>query len=143
MAWSIQQVFDELVARVVHGPMQFRFLLQPTMAVCLGVRDATADFRAGAPPFLWGLFSHTIDRKSSATKLLRRLRGPVLIASTLDAIAQYAMFGHVRPLSAVLVGSTLMALPYCTARGLANRYRLQRRKAHPESGGPGEQRSHR
>ncbi len=44
----------------------------------------------------------------------------------LDGIAQYIMFGHVRPLTALLVGSTLMFVPYSAARGLSNRIRSRR-----------------
>ena len=133
MDWSLKQVADELVMRVRDGPMQFRFLLQPAMAVFLGIRDGLADSRRGAPPFLWGLLWHAADRGALFRALLRRLRGPVLIASTLDAVAQYLMFGYVRPLSAVLVGSTLMALPYCNARGLANRLRSKHNEARARS----------
>ena len=40
-----------------------------------------------------------------------------------DALVQYLMFHHVRPLTAVIVGVLLMGVPYCIARGISNRIR--------------------
>jgi hypothetical protein len=42
--------FDGLLARV-QGPMNFRFLLQPAVAVFFAFRDARRDMREGLPPF--------------------------------------------------------------------------------------------
>jgi hypothetical protein len=125
MDWSIKQVADELVQRVLEGPMQFRFIVQPVTAACLGIRDGLSDFRAGAPQFFPALW-HAHERKTSWRTLLRRLRWPVLIATAVDAVVQHIMFGHLRPLSAVLVGTGMMALPYSAARGLANLIRSRR-----------------
>lgn len=126
MDWSLQQILDEIVTRVVSGPFQFRLIMQPTMAICLGIRDGFTDAKTGAPPYLWALFARTIDRRKALKALLLRLRVPVIIASVFDAVVQYIMFGHVRPLTAILVGSTLMAFPYSAARGLSNRMRSRR-----------------
>jgi hypothetical protein len=124
MEWSIQQVFDELIVRVREGPMQFRFILQPAMAAALGIRDGLADCRAGAPPLLTTLFSRGFGGMPWK-KLLLRLCTPILVATAIDAVVQVLMFGHVRPLSALIVGTTLMAFPYCGARGLSNRLRMR------------------
>lgn len=131
MHWSIQQVVDELVQRVLEGPMQFRFILQPAVAACLGLRDGLADFRTGAPPFFPVFSSYRGPHPPSRKTLLRRLRWPVLIATVIDAVVQYLMFGYVRPLSALLVGTTVMALPYSAARSLSNWIRSARRKPRP------------
>jgi len=34
---------------------------------------------------------------------------------------QHQIFGHVRPLDALIVGAGVIGLPYALARGLANR----------------------
>jgi hypothetical protein len=122
----ITRLLSELVDRVANGPMQFRFIVQPAMAMLLGMRDGVADSKAGAPPFLRGLVLHPDVRSAAFWKTLRRLRVPILFASVLDAIAQYLMFGHVRPLTALIVGTLLMGVPYSVARGIANRIRSRR-----------------
>jgi hypothetical protein len=127
MDWSVKKTANELVARVVSGPMQFRFLVQPAMAVCLGIRDGLKDARAGSPPFLRGLFFQPAGRKQYWREALRRIGIPVAIAILLDAIAQFIMFQHIRPLSALLVGALMMGLPYTAARDVANRVRSSRR----------------
>jgi hypothetical protein len=133
MDLSLKQIVDELVARLADGPMQFRFILQPLMSTTLGIWDGAKDAKAGLPPFLWGLISVSKTRRAHFKSALWRLRIPILIAASLDAVAQYIMFGYVRPLSALFVGSLLMVLPYSSARGLANRFRsrllAQRTKA--------------
>ena|SRR5882672_10973390 len=127
MDLSIKEVTDELIARVVSGPLQFRLIMQPTVAVCLGIRDGMKDAKAGSPPFISGLLFHPAGRIRCLQETLRRLRGPVLIASLIDGIVQYLMFQHIRPLVAVTVGTLLMGLPYSAARGFSNRIRSRRR----------------
>jgi len=126
MAGWVVQIVTELIARISYGPMQFRFILQPVFATALGVRDGISDSRSDSPPFIWGLLYHPDVRSVAFRSALKRMRGPILVASLMDAVAQYLMFRHVRPLTAILVGTLLMGVPYSVARGLANRIRSKR-----------------
>jgi hypothetical protein len=108
------------VARVV-GPMSFRFILQPAIAIILGIRDGLMDARAGLPPFIYDLVFRPKNRKRQLRSASNRLLTPIIVATVLDAIAQYLLFKHVRPLYALLVGTFVMGLPYALARGLTNR----------------------
>jgi hypothetical protein len=49
-----QRFFEDLWARLL-GPGRLRFLVQPTAAILLGVRDGKRDSRVGRPAFLSGL----------------------------------------------------------------------------------------
>jgi len=122
MDLSLKTLLDELAARVSDGPMQFRFVVQPVMAAILGTRDGFADAKTGTPPFVMALMLRQVDRRT-VQHALRRLALPILIASLIDAIIQFVMFQLVRPLTALIVGTVLMGLPYATARGFANRIR--------------------
>ena len=62
MDFSIKDVFEELTLRVAYGPMQLRFLLQPTMAILLGIRDGRKDAREGLPPFIWTMVTKAGSR---------------------------------------------------------------------------------
>ena len=121
MDLSLKAILDELTIRVSTGPMQLRFILQPTMAAILGVRAGLVDATTGMPPFIWSLLSWRAVSKPHLEIALRHVAGPILIAAVLDAIVQYTMFRHVRPLAALIVGTVLMALPYAVGRGLSNR----------------------
>ncbi|MEO8594445.1 MAG: hypothetical protein ABI759_14100 [Candidatus Solibacter sp.] len=123
----LSKIFEELVARITSGPMQFRLIVQPTMALLLGMRDGLADARSGSPPFIWGLLFQREHLKPSLKGALRRLQVPIALATLADALVQYLMFGYVRPLTAVIVGTLLMGLPYSIARGLSNRVRSTRK----------------
>ena len=127
MGFSLTEIFNELVTRVHSGPFQFRFIVQPATAILLGARDGFADAKLGSAPFIHGLLFRRQDLKPSLKSALRRLQIPILFATVLDAIAQYLMFGYVRPITALLVGTLLMGLPYSAARGISNRLRSRRR----------------
>ncbi len=120
------QFFDDLGARIA-GPLSGRFLLQPLIAVLLGIRDGLMDARTGTPPFIYDLIMYPRDRPRDLKSALRRLLVPVVIATVLDGIVQYMMFKHVRPGAALLVGSFVMGVPYALARGIANRAATARR----------------
>ena len=113
--------------------MHFRLIMQPTMAMLLGIRDGRQDARVGSTPFIWGLLFNRAGLKPDLKGALRRLMVPITIATVLDAVVQYLMFQHVRPLVAVIVGTLLMGLPYSAARGLSNRaFSLRRLKQAPD-----------
>jgi hypothetical protein len=47
--------FLEEIPRRFTGPGRFRFILQPMVAIVLGIRGGLADAKAGNPPYLFGL----------------------------------------------------------------------------------------
>src|SRR5438309_1476519 len=123
----LSKIFEELVARIGSGPMQFRLIVQPAMALLLGMRDGIMDAKLGSPPFLWGLLFRREHLKPSLKSAVRRLIGPVVVATLADALVQYLMFGYIRPVTAMIVGILLVGLPYASARGLSNRFRSVRK----------------
>jgi hypothetical protein len=126
------RIFHELVTRITSGPMQFRLIVQPSMALLLGIRDGLADAKMGAPPFVWGLLFQRQELKPSLKSALRRLQIPIIMAILADATVQYLMFRHIHPLSAIIVGVFLMGFPYSAARGITNRLRSRRRDVEHE-----------
>ena len=69
------QFLEELPRRFT-GPGHLRFILQPMVAIVLGIRGGLADAKAGNPPFLFGLLFHTGRRKEllrSGTAAIRNL----------------------------------------------------------------------
>jgi hypothetical protein len=62
-----QRFFEDLWARLL-GPGRLRFILQPTAAILLGVRDGKRDARIGRPPFLSGLVFPTNPQTKAVAK---------------------------------------------------------------------------
>src|SRR5215510_16070968 len=56
-----QEFFADLPKRLT-GPGRFRFVLQPAVAILLGIRDGLLDARAGRPPYLYSLLFHQSQR---------------------------------------------------------------------------------
>jgi len=117
---SSLSVFERFIARLT-GPMHVRFIVQPAMAILLGIRDGIHDARERRRPFLWNLCTRPERRKEELKMALERLAIPLIIAVFLDAVVQYILFRNVRAWGAVVVGTTLMGFPYLIAREISNR----------------------
>ena len=59
----ITRVADNLIARVT-GPMKFRLLLQPCMAIFFAVREGLKDAREGKPPYFWACLTDRGEREA-------------------------------------------------------------------------------
>jgi hypothetical protein len=114
------QFFADIYARLC-GPGRIRFVLQPTMALLIGIRDGIRDSRVQNPPFLSALLVADSRRRDLLQSGFRSVRDLVALAIVLDLISQFLIFKKIYPGAALLVGPLLIAVPYCTSRGLANR----------------------
>jgi hypothetical protein len=110
----------DLPARLT-GPGRFRFVLQPTMAVLLGLRGGLADARAGRPPYLFGMLFDPQHRREYVLTGLASIRDLVAVGIILDVVAQFLIFRQVHPGAALLIGPVLITTPYALARALTNR----------------------
>jgi hypothetical protein len=123
-----QNVAGNLMARL-RGPGQFRFVLQPLMAILLGVRSGVKDARTGRPAFLWALLFHAEHRKEMWRDAIATVRDLIAVAILLDLIAQAIIFHEMRPGPALIIGPPLILIPYALSRALTNR--IARRRAVP------------
>lgn len=105
----------------LSGKGQFRLILQPTMALILGVRFGITDAKEGKAPFLFRLFSTRHERWGLFKRSLSDAALPLIVALVMDGLLQYLTLHRVRPLQAVVVGVLLVWLPFTATRGLTNR----------------------
>src|SRR5437899_1823435 len=130
------------LARRLAGPFAARFILQPLVAIFLGIRDGVTDAKLGKSPFVVALLfarEGAIPRRELLKTSLRRIFMPLAIGVVLDMIVQWYLFHRVLLSGAILVGALLVALPYTIARGLTNRIvtnRNKRRESRAEAGKP-------
>jgi hypothetical protein len=120
-----ERFFQDILARL-SGPGRLRFIVQPTVAIFLGLRSGIKDAHLGLPPFLWALTFHKAHRLELLRSAFASIRDLLAIAIVLDVISQFLIFHEVRPGAALLVGPVLITAPYVLARALTNR--IVRRK---------------
>ncbi len=123
--------FWQGIMEVVHGRGQLRLIVQPTIAVILGVRLGIFDAKHGKDPFAMRLFVTGRHRWQLAKESLHQVLVPFLIAVIMDGILQYVTLGYVRPLAAVIVAAVLIFIPFMAARAWTNRIYVHRHHQTP------------
>ncbi|MBO9512498.1 MAG: hypothetical protein J7549_00155 [Variovorax sp.] len=114
------QFLDDLPQRLT-GPGRLRFILQPAVAIFLGIRGGRIDAQAGRPPFLYALLTGSGERNALLRSALAAVRDLVSMSIVFDVIAQLLIYGRVYPGAAVVLGPVLICLPYAMARALTLR----------------------
>lgn len=105
----------------LFGPGRFRFVLQPTVAIVLGILAGRADARAGRVPYLYGLLLGGEERAHLVRSALGHVANLLLMGILVDSVCQWLILGASYPGAALVVGPVLIAAPYSVARALANR----------------------
>jgi hypothetical protein len=121
------RVGEQLVARVT-GPMKFRLVLQPAMAIFFAVRGGLKDAREGQPAYFWGLFTDPAERKAALKDGWKSVGKVFILAIVLDAIYQFIALRWFYPGEAVVVAIILAIIPYLLVRGPVNRIARRNRK---------------
>jgi len=114
------RVGEQLVARIT-GPMKFRLVLQPAMAIFFAVRGGLKDAREGQPAYFWGLFTDPAERKAALKDGWKSVGKVFMLAIVLDAIYQFIALRWFYPGEAVIVAIILAIIPYLLVRGPVNR----------------------
>jgi len=114
---------DGLLARI-EGPMNFRLILQPLVALFFAFRDGLRDSKEGQPPYFWALFTEPAHRRDMLESGWKSIGKVFVIAIVLDFIFQYIVFRDFRPIGALLAGIILAIVPYLLLRGPVNRVML-------------------
>lgn len=109
------------MAKRLGGPGRLRIIIQPVVAIALGIRDGLIDARAGEPPYFIGLIFRPNRRGELWALTIQYIMKPFIIGVIIDLILQYFIFERVRLIPAIIVGLLLIGLPYALARGITNR----------------------
>lgn len=117
---EFEHLINDFLA-VITGPLSFRFIVQPAVAMVLAIRDGRVDAKLHRKPFFWSIVSNPSQRMKSITNALHSVLSPIIIGICTDAVAQYMIFKHVRIVTAIFVGSVIISLPYVLVRGITNR----------------------
>ena len=112
--------WDDLVARV-GGPLTFRLVIQPAVAVFLAVRSGLKDAREGRPVFFWTVVRNPAERRYLLRQGWKDVGTLFIVAVVLDMIYQVIVLRGVYAGQLLIVAATLAIVPYLVVRGLANR----------------------
>jgi hypothetical protein len=99
------------------GPMTFRFILQPSMALIAALHDGVKDARLGRSPYFWTILHDAKRRGERLGEGSVSTARIVLIALGMDVIYQYRVLNEFYPGEAVLVAMLLAFIPYVLLRG--------------------------
>jgi len=111
----------DMVGRVTTGPMKFRLVLQPAMAVFFAIRSGLADANAGRPPYFWAFLSGRVSLEAMIKDGWKSVGRVFVLAVVLDVVYQLYVLHFVYPLQAILVAVALAIVPYLIVRGLVTR----------------------
>ena len=112
---------EGLLARL-NGPMSFRFLIQPLIALFFAFRDGRNDARIGRTPYFWGLFTDPEHRGEMLRSGWKSIGKVFIIAIVLDNVFQYIVFRNFRPGGGLIAALILALVPYLLLRGPVSRF---------------------
>jgi hypothetical protein len=113
-----RQFLDDIPRRL-GGPGRFRFLLQPAVAIALGIIAGRSDARAGRPSYLHAVFFGHEDRTALVRGAFRSIANLLLMGILVDSVCQWLILGTSYPGAALVVGPILIVAPYSLSRALA------------------------
>lgn len=127
------RLWNDLIGRI-GGPLSFRLILQPAMAIIFAIRDGLKDAREGHPAYFYSLFAQPENRRRQLRKGFKAVSRVFAVAIVVDFIHQVIVLRWFYPLQALIVALVLAFLPYILLRGPVNRI-ARFLKRPPESSG--------
>jgi hypothetical protein len=119
---------DELLTRVwenlagrVSGPMSFRLVLQPAVALILAVRAGLHDARTGRPVYGWAILTDPVHRRDLLREGWQAIAKVFVMAIVIDLVYQLVVLRWIYPFEAAVVAFLLACVPYLLIRGPVNR----------------------
>jgi hypothetical protein len=122
---ALARGWENIVGRP-DGPMNFRLIMQPAMAIFLAVRSGLRDAHRGEPPFLWTVLSNRSRRAELLRHAWKDVRNLFIVALLLDSIYQLILHRGIYPLELLLTATVLALVPYAVVRGLVTRVARRR-----------------
>src|SRR5438067_8044946 len=112
--------WENFVARP-RGPLNLRFIIQPTLASIIALRAGLKDANAGRPAYLWAVLTNSGYRERFLHGGLKDLRSPGVVGPTLDVVYQIIIHRWIYPLELLFTVTLLVLVPYLILRGPVNR----------------------
>ena len=118
-AESLGRLWSDILDRP-GGPMTFRFILQPAMAIIAALRDGVHDARLGRTPYVWALIHGVRDPQGRSGRLWEGIVATariIILGVVMDTIYQWVVFKTFYPVQAAVIAILLAFVPYLVLRG--------------------------
>lgn len=120
-AAAFERFWRDLLGRP-SGPMSFRFILQPLMAMIAAIREGAEDARTGRAPYFWTIVGNPQQRVERLGEGLTATARIILLGVTMDVVYQYLVFNTFYPDEALVIALLLAFVPYVVVRGPVTRF---------------------
>jgi hypothetical protein len=120
MEYQWQSFIENLLSRL-DGPLHFRFIFQPLMAIVFAIIDGVRDSRMGKPAYFWAVIVSPGNRKELLKAGWKSVGKIFIIAVALDFAYQLIIHQGFHPLDTLIVAIFLSIIPYLFFRGPVNR----------------------
>jgi hypothetical protein len=114
------KMWENINARLT-GPMNLRFIIQPTVAMILAIRAGLRDAHQNRPAFLWVVLWNPDHRRELLRQGWKDVRKILLLAAILDVIYQLIVHRGVYILELLITAVALAVVPYVLFRGPVSR----------------------
>ena len=130
---TFERIWHDMLERP-SGPVAFRFVLQPAMAVFVGIREGMRDAAAGRAPYFWTMLREPDERVARLREGLNATARIILLGIVMDMIYQALVLKTFYPNEALIIALMLAFVPYVIVRGLTGRF-ARRLQARPPGSG--------
>jgi hypothetical protein len=116
---SLGRLWTDILDRP-SGPMTFRFILQPTMAIIAALRDGFHDTRLGRRPYIWALIHGVRDSGGRSGRLWEGIVSTariLILGVVMDIIYQWKVLDTFYPGQSAVIAILLAFIPYLLLRG--------------------------
>jgi len=116
---SLGRLWTDILDRP-GGPMTFRFILQPTMAIIAALRDGLHDARLGRRPYIWALIHGVRDSGGRSGRLWEGIVSTariLILGVVMDVIYQWKVLDTFYPGQSAVIAILLAFIPYVLLRG--------------------------
>ena len=116
---SLGRLWTDILDRP-GGPMTFRFILQPAMAIIAALRDGFHDARLGRRPYIWALIHGVRDSGGRSGRLWEGIVSTariLILGVVMDIIYQWRVLDTFYPGQSAVIAIFLAFIPYVLLRG--------------------------
>lgn len=117
---TIARGWENLISRF-GGPMSFRFLIQPAVAIFFAIRAGVNDARQNNPTFLGCALSNPGSWRARMRLSWKDVGTVFIVALVLDSIYQVVVHSGIFTLELLITATVLALVPYMVFRDLVAR----------------------
>ena len=118
---EVHERFWSDISGRLHGPMTFRFFLQPTMALIAAVPDGISDAKHGHSAFFWTKRGDPDQQHGRLRQGFVSTARIMLLGLSMDLIYQLRVFERFYPVEALIFAVLLAIIPYFIFRWIIER----------------------